>query len=180
MLNQRDVKPAELTGCQRFLTAPCHFPGSSSEPSSRVSLQEKEGAAEKQQRRQWRWEGGKREMGEWEGNCAASSFLQALEAPRSSSGQGLQRTPSGPFFASQEILQSCLVQTKVSSFPLAALVGREQFDSSACFSSWHRRSRWEDILAQLEESVLSLGVLLFLFLKKNPTVNASNTKLGCS
>ena len=34
------------------------------------------------------------------------------------------------------------------------------------------------MLAQLEESVLSLGVLFFLF-KKN-TGNASNTKLGCS
>ena len=95
-----------------------------------------------------------------------------------SSGRGLQRTPSGPSFASQQFLQGCLVQTKASALPLAALAGREQFDSSACFASWHRRSRWEDILAQLEESVLSLEFLFFLFFKT--TVNVSNTKLGCS
>lgn len=100
-------------------------------------------------------------MGERQGNCAAISFLQGISW--SSSGQGLQRTPSGPFFASQQFLQGCLVQTKASSLPLAALADREQFNSSACFASWHWRSRWEDILTQLEESVLSLGVLFFFF-----------------
>lgn len=148
-----------------------------------MSTQQKEGAAEKQQGRQRTWEGGK---GRW-GNGRATVLLSVSSKPcrhlTSSSGQGLRRTPSGPFFASQQFLQGCLVQTKASSLPLAALADREQFNSSACFTSWHWRSRWEDILAQLEESVLSLGVLFFFFFflrKKQTTVNVSNTKLGCS
>lgn len=56
----------------------------------------------------------------------------------------------------------CLVQIEASSLPIAVLAGREQFDSSACFASWHWSSRWGDIVAQLEESVLSLWFCSFI------------------
>lgn len=120
-----------------------------------------------------------REMGEWEGNGAASCFPQALQAPQGPAvAKDCRGLPRGLPLPARSLSRAAWYRQKL---PLAALAGREQFDSSACFASWHGRSRWEDILAQLEESVLNLGVLFFLFFFFfETTVNASNTMLGCS
>lgn len=92
---------------------------------------------------------------------AGELCYQAPQGP--AVAKGCRGLPQGLSLPARSFSRAAWYRQKL---PLSALAGREQFDSSACFVSWHGRSRWEDILAQLEESVHSLGVFVLSFFFK--------------
>lgn len=157
MLRQRDVGAAAGPGCQRLLPLPTTaLAAHLSPPSCREAAVGME----------------RREKGEWQGSCAARSFPEAPRCPAVAGDcPGLPRGQSLP---ARAFSSAACSRAKLPSLPWqqAAVPLQHQL------SSWHWSSRWEDLLAQLQEPVLTLGFLLFLLFKT--TAHVSGAKLCCS